>query len=218
MIPYGTEYTCQHGEPCDDCPQRCTNPDPLARLRTGDWLDAQDFPPLRYAVPGILPEDLFARPGSPTPQESTIALSLVMAGAPLRGEVRQHRLGHLRLLALDQLGDRDDLNLGELLVVGRVPVKPAVAGRFQHAFGGLLHADEDAHRGALRMDGAYQVSDVAGVGRAALDRNQGTVGVAPPVEREPDCAIDVLVAYLLFVGLAVEHHHAPPLELEWRSS
>jgi AAA domain len=28
----------------------------LAGLRNGSWLDRQDFPPLRYAVPGILPE------------------------------------------------------------------------------------------------------------------------------------------------------------------
>ncbi|MGV7697855.1 AAA family ATPase [Mycobacterium kansasii] len=33
-------------------------PDLLAEMRDGAWLDAQDFPPLEYAVPGIIPEGL----------------------------------------------------------------------------------------------------------------------------------------------------------------
>lgn len=35
-----------------------TLPDLLAGMRDGAWLDAQDFPPLEYAVPGIIPEGL----------------------------------------------------------------------------------------------------------------------------------------------------------------
>src|ERR1700739_4999291 len=30
--------------------------DPLARMFNGAWLDTQEFPPLEYAVPGIVPE------------------------------------------------------------------------------------------------------------------------------------------------------------------
>ena len=28
----------------------------LSTLRTGAWLDAQEFPPLSYTVPGLIPE------------------------------------------------------------------------------------------------------------------------------------------------------------------
>lgn len=32
--------------------------DPLAAMFDGEWLDTQQFPPLQYAVPGIIPEGL----------------------------------------------------------------------------------------------------------------------------------------------------------------
>ena len=33
----------------------------LADIFDGEWLSRQDFPPLRYAVPGIVPEGLTGR-------------------------------------------------------------------------------------------------------------------------------------------------------------
>jgi hypothetical protein len=46
-----------------DGPARET--DLLAGLRNGGWLDAQDFPPLRYAIPGLVPEGLSLIVGAP---------------------------------------------------------------------------------------------------------------------------------------------------------
>jgi len=37
----------------------------LAGLRTGDWLDAQVFEPLRWAVPGLVPEGMSLLIGGP---------------------------------------------------------------------------------------------------------------------------------------------------------
>ena len=34
-------------------------------LRNGSWLDRQDFPPLRYAVPGVIPEGSTLLVGAP---------------------------------------------------------------------------------------------------------------------------------------------------------
>jgi AAA domain len=45
--------------------ERATNDDLLDGIRNGAWLDAQDFPPLRYAVPGLVPEGLSLMVGAP---------------------------------------------------------------------------------------------------------------------------------------------------------
>ena len=72
----------------------------------------------------------------------------------------------------EELLDAEDLDLGEDLSVGRVSVCARVVGGVDHPCGGRTHADEDAHAGVLGLDGAYEVSDVAGVGGAAFDGDQ----------------------------------------------
>lgn len=51
-------------------------PDLLAGLRNGAWLDAQDFPPLRYAVPGIIPEGSTLLVGPPKIGKSWLVLAV----------------------------------------------------------------------------------------------------------------------------------------------
>lgn len=51
----------------------------LDGLRTGDWLDAQSFPPLRYAVPGIVPEGLTLNVGPPKIGKSWELLDFALA-------------------------------------------------------------------------------------------------------------------------------------------
>lgn len=46
----------------------------LAGLRDGAWLDQQEFPPLRYAVPGLLPEGLTLLIGPPKAGKSYLIL------------------------------------------------------------------------------------------------------------------------------------------------
>jgi AAA domain len=45
--------------------ERPTSDDLLDGIRNGAWLDAQNFPPLRYAVPGLVPEGLSLMVGAP---------------------------------------------------------------------------------------------------------------------------------------------------------
>jgi hypothetical protein len=53
----------------------------LAGLRNGAWLDAQDFPPLRYSVPGVIPEGLVLLVGPPKVGKSWLVLSIALAAA-----------------------------------------------------------------------------------------------------------------------------------------
>ncbi len=53
----------------------------LGGLRTGDWLDAQDFPPLQYAVPGVVPEGFTLLAGAPKIGKSWAALDFALAVA-----------------------------------------------------------------------------------------------------------------------------------------
>jgi hypothetical protein len=53
----------------------------LAGLRNGAWLDRQEFPPLTYAVPGIVPEGLVLKVGAPKIGKSWMVLSHALAAA-----------------------------------------------------------------------------------------------------------------------------------------
>src|SRR5215217_3565759 len=53
----------------------------LATLRTGDWLDAQEFPPLTYAVPGLIPEGSVLLVGPPKIGKSWLVLTIALAAA-----------------------------------------------------------------------------------------------------------------------------------------
>lgn len=52
---------------------------PLAGLRSGAWLDAQTFAPIRYAVPGILPEGSTLMVGPPKIGKSWAVLDMLLA-------------------------------------------------------------------------------------------------------------------------------------------
>jgi AAA domain len=53
----------------------------LATLRTGAWLDAQVFPPLAYAVPGLIPEGSVLLVGPPKIGKSWLVLTVALAAA-----------------------------------------------------------------------------------------------------------------------------------------
>jgi len=54
-------------------------PDLLAGLRDGAWLDQQRFPPLTYAVPGIIPEGFTLEVGAPKIGKSWFVLACALA-------------------------------------------------------------------------------------------------------------------------------------------
>jgi hypothetical protein len=53
----------------------------LEGLRDGAWLDRQDFPPLAYAVPGIIPEGSVLLVGPPKIGKSWLVLAIALAAA-----------------------------------------------------------------------------------------------------------------------------------------
>jgi hypothetical protein len=48
----------------------------LDEMRDGAWLDAQEFPPVEYAVPGILPEGMTIAVGAPKAGKSWLCASI----------------------------------------------------------------------------------------------------------------------------------------------
>lgn len=67
----------------DDRPASEPRPksDPLAMLRDGAWLDAYRPKPMRWAVPGLVPEGLTLLAGAPKRGKSWLALDLCLAVA-----------------------------------------------------------------------------------------------------------------------------------------
>lgn len=62
----------------------------LALVRDGAWLDAQDFPPTRWAVPGLIPEGFGLFTGAPKIGKSWCVLGIgldVAGGTPALGRV-----------------------------------------------------------------------------------------------------------------------------------
>ncbi|MBO2439810.1 AAA family ATPase [Actinomadura nitritigenes] len=51
----------------------------LAGVRDGAWLDVQDFPPLRWAVPGLIPEGLTLLVGPPKAGKSWLLANLLLS-------------------------------------------------------------------------------------------------------------------------------------------
>ncbi|MBM7787779.1 AAA family ATPase [Tenggerimyces flavus] len=54
-------------------------PDLLVGMRNGAWLDQQTFPPLRYAVPGVVPEGFSLLVGPPKAGKSWLVLAFGLA-------------------------------------------------------------------------------------------------------------------------------------------
>lgn len=80
----------------------------LAGLRNGAWLGAQQFPPLRYHVPGIVAEGVTVLAGAPKVGKSWLTLDLLLAAAAgglALGAVQISEQGDVLYVALED-GDR----------------------------------------------------------------------------------------------------------------
>lgn len=92
----------------------------LAGIRTGAWLDAQTFPPIRWSVPGVLPEGMALIVGPPKAGKSWLVLEValaVAAGGKVLGKVDAGPARPVLYLALEdgdrRLQDRCRMLLGE---------------------------------------------------------------------------------------------------------
>jgi hypothetical protein len=80
----------------------------LAAVRDGAWLTNQKFPPLRYAIGGLIPEGLTIKVGPPKAGKSWLILGLLLAvaaGGPALGRVATGEPRRVLYLALED-GDR----------------------------------------------------------------------------------------------------------------
>jgi RecA-family ATPase len=82
--------------------------DLLAAVRDGAWLTEQKFPPLRYAIGGLIPEGLTIKVGPPKAGKSWLILGLLLAiaaGGVALGRVATGKPRRVLYLALED-GDR----------------------------------------------------------------------------------------------------------------
>ena len=80
-----------HSDTPDSSDSPSDDDDLLAGVRDGAWLTVQQFPPLRYAVPGLIPEGFTLLIGAPKIGKSWLVLDLLLGAAA--GGVALGRIG-----------------------------------------------------------------------------------------------------------------------------
>jgi len=153
----------------------------LATVRTGDWLDAQTFPPLQWAVPGIIPEGFGLLVGPPKAGKSWAVLSVALAvasGGVAFGKVPVGKARPVLYLALED-GDRRLQDRCRMLLEAE-PI-PAALSYVTQADAGtavpLIHAWLDRHRHErplVLLDTLGKVAPPASPGESAYARDYRT--------------------------------------------
>lgn len=126
LDPDGSCFNCLHNPPASEPAPALTSQsdtsdgsdatpvvvagevDLLAGIRTGAWLDVQVFPPLRYAVDGLIPEGFTILIGPPKAGKSWLILGALLgvaAGGRVLGRIPAGRARRVLYLALED-GDR----------------------------------------------------------------------------------------------------------------
>ena len=150
----------------------------LANIVTGEWLAAQSFPPLQYAVPGIVPEGFTILVGAPKLGKSWMVLGVGLAIAS-----GGRALGHLDVadpspvlyLALEdghrRLKDRcQTLQLGDTSIPSRLQfltdLKPGTVLETLRAW-----VEVHGHRSTIIIDTAGRIMPPAIAGESAYARD-----------------------------------------------
>lgn len=81
--------------------------DLIAGVRNGEWLSAQDFPALTYAVPGLVPEGLTLEVGPPKAGKSWLTLNMLLAVASGGVALDRIKVGAARRVLYLALEDGD---------------------------------------------------------------------------------------------------------------
>ncbi len=96
----------------------------LSLVRTGEWLDAQHFPPLRWAVPGLIPQGFGLFTGAPKVGKSWAALDIgiaVASGGNAFGKIPTGRPRPVLYLALEDGDSRLQWRARRLLDDAPIP-------------------------------------------------------------------------------------------------
>lgn len=153
-------------------------PDILARIRSGSWLDAQTFPPLSWAVPGIVPEGFGLFTGPPKSGKSWATLGVILAVAAGGCAFGKVPVGHPRpvlLLALEDGNRRLQDRCRRLLQGEPIPAlldyaTQATPGEVLSLIGAWLSRHHDA-RPLVVLDTLGKVSPPALPGESAYARD-----------------------------------------------
>ncbi len=115
-----------------------SDPNPLLNgLRTGDWLDAQNFPPLSWVVPGLIPEGMSMLVGGPKIGKSWLSLGIALAvasGGRALGHIPIGKARPVLLLALEDGDRRLQDRARELLAGDPIPSKLSYMTRIEINF------------------------------------------------------------------------------------
>lgn len=123
-IMTGAKDTCgqEAGLPTREDIERSRRSVLLTGYRTGTWLDKQEFPPIKWAIPGLVPEGLTILAGKPKAGKSILllraALECARAGTVLNLDVDPHNVFYL---ALEDSLRRMQQRSRELLDGRRIP-------------------------------------------------------------------------------------------------
>lgn len=185
LTMYGTDWT----EPVDPGPEGNETAHPHAALldlvKSGDWLDAQEFPPVRWSVPGLVPEGFGLLTGAPKIGKSWLVLDFALAvasGGKALGHVDTGAPRPVLYVALED-GDRRLQSRARKLLQGQpIPRRLSVVtgGVVAVEVLALIPAWLDAHRGSnplVILDTLGKVMPPASPGEGAYQRDYriGTV-------------------------------------------
>lgn len=156
--------------------------DLLAGLRNGAWLDQQDFPPLQYAVPGLIPEGASILIGPPKVGKSYLLGNMLLAvagGGHALGKIPTGRPRNTLYLALEDGDRRMQTRCRELLDNGPIPdrfhyltrVRPADVTPTIEAF---LEAFPDT--ALVALDTLGKAMPMAAPGESAYQRDYRVAG------------------------------------------
>ncbi|HEY6796647.1 MAG TPA: AAA family ATPase [Kineosporiaceae bacterium] len=114
----------QRGSSHSDGPDTSDAQELLGLIRDGAWLDEQTFPPLRYPVPGLVPEGFTLLIGPPKAGKSWLALNLLLgiaSGGKALGRIRTGPARPVLYLALEDGDRRMQSRARKLLVNDPIP-------------------------------------------------------------------------------------------------
>ncbi|MCL6538937.1 MAG: AAA family ATPase [Acidothermus sp.] len=175
--------------------------DPLARLRNFGWLDQQEFPPLRWVVPGLIPEGLTILAGRPKAGKSWLALQVALAaaaGGRALGAVDVGPARRVLLLALEDGDRRLQQRARHLMEGGPLPprldyltdVPPPTAVDVIRRW--LASTDDDVPP-LVVLDTLGRVLPPAGFGQGTYERDyQAAAALKRVVDERPGTAMIVV--------------------------
>lgn len=170
------------------------------RLRDGSWLDQQDFPALRWAVPGIVPEGMGLLTGPPKAGKSWAALGIGLAvatGGRALGRIPTGDPRPVLYLALEDGCRRLQERCRKLLVDEPIPplwqfVTAATAAEVPTLIAAWLERNGD-QQPLVMLDTLGKVTPQANPGESAYARDYRVGGVLKNlVDRHPGSTLLVV--------------------------